>query len=77
MYRYRYTDPYQGHQALLAIAYGPHRFFRGTDITRMPCSCRQCVTMLTEDLPWLTGRDLELAMGRAVCDWIGWQLEAS
>jgi predicted TIM-barrel fold metal-dependent hydrolase len=55
-------------------AYGPRRFFWGTDITRMPCSYRQCVTMFTEELPWLSGRDLELVMGRAVCDWIGWKL---
>jgi len=46
----------------------------GTDITRMPCSYRQCVTMFTEELPWLKGRDQELVMGRAVCDWIGWKL---
>ncbi len=45
----------------------------GTDITRMPCSWRQCVTLFTEELPWLKGRDLELVMGRAVCDWPGWK----
>ena len=28
-------------------AYGPERFFWGTDLTRMPCSYRQCVTMFT------------------------------
>lgn len=55
-------------------AFGPHRFFWGTDITRMPCSYRQCVTMFTEELPWLSGRELELVMGRALCDWIGWKL---
>jgi predicted TIM-barrel fold metal-dependent hydrolase len=55
-------------------AFGPQRFFWGTDITRMPCSYRQCVTFFTEELPWLKGRDLELVMGRAVCDWIGWDL---
>lgn len=54
-------------------AYGPDRFFWGTDITRMPCSYRQCVTMFTEELPWLKGRDLERVMGGAVCDWIGWK----
>ena len=37
-------------------AYGPERFFWGTDITRMPCSYRQCVTMFTEELPWLKGK---------------------
>ncbi len=54
-------------------AYGPHRFFWGTDITRMPCSYRQCVTMFTEELPWLKGRDLELVMGDAVRDWLAWK----
>lgn len=56
-------------------AYGPNRIFWGTDITRMPCAYRQCVTMFTEELPWLKGRDLELVMGRALCDWIGWKLK--
>jgi predicted TIM-barrel fold metal-dependent hydrolase len=55
-------------------AFGPTRMFWGTDITRMPCSWRQCVTMFTEELPWLSGRDKELVMGRAVCDWLDWKL---
>jgi predicted TIM-barrel fold metal-dependent hydrolase len=54
-------------------AFGPARWFWGTDITRMHCPWRQCVTLFTEELPWLRGRDLELVMGRAVCDWIGWK----
>jgi len=54
-------------------AFGPARWFWGTDITRMPCPWRQCVTLFTEELPWLRGRDLELIMGRAVCDWLGWR----
>jgi hypothetical protein len=54
-------------------AFGPARWFWGTDITRMPCPWRQCVTLFTEELPWLKGRDLELVMGRAVCDWLGWK----
>jgi hypothetical protein len=33
----------------------------------------QGVTMFTEELPWLSGRDLELVMGGAVCDWLGWR----
>jgi hypothetical protein len=32
------------------------------------------VSLFTEELPWLRGRDLELVMGRAVCDWLGWPL---
>ncbi len=55
-------------------AFGPERMFWGTDITRMPCPWRQCVSLFTEELPWLGGRDLELVMGRAVCDWLGWPL---
>ncbi len=57
-------------------AFGPQRCFWGTDITRMPCSYRQCVTMFTEELPWLQGRDKELVMGQAVCDWLGWRRPA-
>ena len=29
-----------------------------------------------EELPWLKGRDLELVMGEAVCNWLGWPLPA-
>ena len=42
------------------------------DITRMPCSWRQCVILFTEELPWLKGRDLDLVMGEAVYNWVGW-----
>ena len=55
-------------------AFGADRTFWGTDITRMPCSWRQCVTVFTEELPWLKGRDLELVMGEALCNWVGWPL---
>lgn len=53
--------------------FGPDRCFWGTDITRMPCTYRQCVTMFTEELPWLKGRDLERVMGGAMVDWLGWK----
>ncbi len=52
--------------------FGPKRLFWGTDITRMPCSYRQCVTFFTEELPWLRGHDLEDVMGRGLTEWIGW-----
>ena len=54
-------------------AFGPARMFWDTDITRPLCRRRQCVTLFSEELPWLRGRDLELVMGRAVCDWLGWR----
>jgi predicted TIM-barrel fold metal-dependent hydrolase len=54
-------------------AFGPSRMFWGTDISKMPCSWKQCVTMFTEELPWLRGRDLELVMGGGLCAWWGWE----
>jgi len=62
-----------GYLRQIIDAFGPQRCFWGTDITRMPCSYRACVTMFTEELPWLQGRDLELVMGDAICDWLGWK----
>ena len=53
-------------------AFGPERMFWGTDISKLPCSWKQCVTMFTEELPWLSERDKELVMGQAVCAWWGW-----
>ncbi len=57
-------------------AFGPHRMFWGTDITKMPCSWRQCVTMFTEELPWLSEQDKRLIMGEALCAWWGWDRKA-
>ena len=68
---YPFRDIHDGLHRLFD-AFGPDRFFWGTDITRMPCSWRQCITLFTEELPWLQGPQLERVMGGAVCDWIGW-----
>ena len=73
---YPYRDIH-GHIRKLYDAYGPERMFWGTDITRMPCSWHQCVTLFTEELPWLKGRDLDLVMGEALCNWVGWPLPAT
>jgi predicted TIM-barrel fold metal-dependent hydrolase len=53
-------------------AFGPRRMFWGTDISKMPCSWRQCVTMFTEELPWLSTGDKRQIMGDALCAWWGW-----
>jgi predicted TIM-barrel fold metal-dependent hydrolase len=66
-----------GYLRQIIETFGPDRCFWGTDITRMPCSYRQCVTMFTEEMPWLKGRDLELVMGKAVVDWLGWKRRAA
>jgi predicted TIM-barrel fold metal-dependent hydrolase len=69
---YPFTDIQDGLHRIFD-AYGPDRFFWGTDITRMPCSYRQCVTFFTEELPWLKGADLEKVMGQGVVNWLGWK----
>jgi len=69
---YPFRDIHEGLHRIFD-AYGPDRFFWGTDITRMPCSYRQCVTMFTEELPWLKGPDLDVVMGRGVANWLGWE----
>jgi predicted TIM-barrel fold metal-dependent hydrolase len=56
-------------------AFGPHRMFWGTDITKMPCSWRECVTMFARELPWLSDQDKRLIMGDALCAWWGWNRE--
>jgi predicted TIM-barrel fold metal-dependent hydrolase len=69
--------PYRSIQPFLQRifdAFGPERFFWGSDITRMPCPWRQVVTLFTEELAWLRGRDLELVMGEAACRWLDWDI---
>jgi predicted TIM-barrel fold metal-dependent hydrolase len=53
-------------------AFGAERTFWGSDLTRLKCSYRECVTHFTHALPFLQGRDLELVMGAAICDLLRW-----
>ena len=62
------------HIRQLVDAFGPRRTFWGTDLTRMPCSYRECVALFTEELPWLQGESLQWVMGRGVCEWLDWPL---
>jgi predicted TIM-barrel fold metal-dependent hydrolase len=71
------SEPYpftnlSGYLQQIVDAFGPARCFWGTDITRMPYSWRECLTQFTEELPWLTGRDKDLVVGEALCNWLGW-----
>jgi predicted TIM-barrel fold metal-dependent hydrolase len=54
-------------------AFGPRRMFWGTDVTRMPCTWRECLTHFTEHQEWLPEADKALIMGRSIADWIGWE----
>ena len=62
----------QGYLEQIYDAFGPHRTFWGTDITKMPCSWKDCITMFTEEARWLDENDRALVMGDAICAWWGW-----
>lgn len=70
-YPYRWLHPYIRR---VYDAFGPRRMFWGSDLSRLPCTYRQGVTLFTEELPWLSPTDLEWIMGRGVCEWIGWKV---
>ncbi|MCW5604597.1 MAG: amidohydrolase [Burkholderiales bacterium] len=53
-------------------AFGPRRMFWGTDFSRLPCSYRQGLTYMSEEIPWLTTEDKAWILGRGVCEWLGW-----
>ncbi len=57
-------------------AFGPQRMFWGTDLTGIPCTYRQAITLFTEELSFLSGADLEWVMGRGISDWLGWKFPA-
>jgi len=70
------TDSYLSPaRTLLCIVYsrpsGAQSILGNQDITRLAPSWRECITLFSQELPWLKGDDLELVMGRAVCDWVG------
>jgi predicted TIM-barrel fold metal-dependent hydrolase len=60
------------HYRAMYDAFGPHRLFWGTDITKMPCSWRECVTHFQE-IDRIPDDDKALITGQAICDWIAWQ----
>lgn len=55
-------------------AFGPKRMFWGTDLSMLPCTYRQSITMFTEEMPFLSAEDLEWIMGRGLCEWLKWEL---
>ncbi|MGH7156434.1 MAG: amidohydrolase family protein [Acetobacteraceae bacterium] len=56
-------------------AFGPRRFFWGTDLTGQPGTYRQALTMFTEELSFLSSADKEWVMGRGVCEWLRWPID--
>jgi len=68
---YPFKSPYKHYRAMYD-AFGSRRLFWGTDITKMPCSWKQCVTHFQE-IDWIPDADTKLIMVDALCDWIGWK----
>ncbi|MEE8084474.1 MAG: amidohydrolase family protein [Alphaproteobacteria bacterium] len=76
------TEPYPYrnlHRALarLIAAFGARRAFWGTDLTRIWTlveSYRQCVTLFTEELDFLTADDLDWVMGRGLAQCLAWKI---
>jgi predicted TIM-barrel fold metal-dependent hydrolase len=71
-YPYRRLHP---HLKRVYDAFGPQRMFWGSDLTKLPCTYRQAVTMFTEEMPWLTPECKSWIMGRGVCAWFGWRFD--
>ena len=55
--------------------FGIRRSFWGSDLSRMlaRCTYRQAVTMFTEELDFLSERDLEWVMGRGISELLHWE----
>lgn len=53
-------------------AFGAQRLMWGSDVTRLPCSYRDCVRHFTDELPFLTPEDQEWIMGRTAEKVLHW-----
>jgi predicted TIM-barrel fold metal-dependent hydrolase len=66
-----------GHVRRTLDAFGPKRVFWGSDLSRLPCTYRQAVTLFTEEMHDLTADEKAWIMGRGICEWLGWNLPES
>ena len=53
-------------------AFGAERILWGSDLSRLHHSYAQCVTHFSEQLPFLSARDVERVMGQNMLDLLGW-----
>lgn len=56
----------------VVAAFGARRVFWGSEMTRLPCTYREAVTMFTEELEFLGADDLRWVMGQGLSEWLGW-----
>ena len=55
-------------------AFGPKRMFWGSDLSRLPCTYREAISLFTEEIPWLSAEDKEWIMGRGISEWLDWKM---
>jgi predicted TIM-barrel fold metal-dependent hydrolase len=55
-------------------AFGPERCFWGTDLSHLTATYKQCLTLFTEELKFLSDNDKEWILGRGIAEWLHWQL---
>lgn len=73
-----YTDepyPFRGITARLErvyAAFGPRRFVWGSDVSRLPCTYRECREHFLHELPFLGEADKPWVMGKALSEVLGW-----
>jgi L-fuconolactonase len=56
----------------LVGAFGPDRVFWGSDLSRLPCSYEQLISVFLGEMPKLTPEDLNWIMGEGVSAWLNW-----
>jgi len=56
----------------LLRAFGAHRLFWGSDLSRLPCPYGELVETFRSGFPWLRGRDRDLVMGDGLAAWLDW-----
>ena len=55
-------------------AFDPRRCFWGTDLSHLTSSYKQCLTLFTEELHFLSDNDKEWILGRGIAEWLDWPL---
>ena len=76
------SEPYpfpilHGYLRQVFDAFGPKRIFWGSDISRVKHPYRQMITLFTEELDWLSEDDKAWIMGRGLCEWLNWPVNAT
>jgi len=76
LYPYRNIHSYV--QRLVEV-FGPRRAFWGTDLSAMlsrsKCTYRQAVALFIEEMPFISGDDLEWIMGRGLAQCLPWPMK--